>query len=267
MTDIEQLVNRYVAVWNEPDPGVRDKEVAALWAPDAVQYLEERTVRGRAELTVRVAEAYEQFVRDGGFEFRCAGDAVGHHDLVRFSVYMVPAAGGPVAWTGFIVLRLDGSGQVLADHQFAEAPAPSVATGANPGTRAVVEEFLRRVGGPDIDRLVELYAPEVDWSVSWPVAEHPLVDWIRPRATRAEVADHFRVLRSVCPPEEGRVRVDRMLFDGDNGVLFGRSEQLVARTGRRFDMAFALHLTVSDGLITGYHVYEDSLAVVEAFGG
>lgn len=31
-------------------------------------------------------------------------------------------------------------------------------------------------------------------------------------------------------------------------------------------MTFALHLTVEDGLITRHHMYEDSLAVAEAFG-
>ncbi|GAA3154544.1 hypothetical protein GCM10020001_092770 [Nonomuraea salmonea] len=38
---------------------------------------------------------------------------------------------------------------------------------------------------------------------------------------------------------------------------------MVRRTRRRF----ALHLTVEDGLITRYHMYEDSLTVTRALDG
>jgi hypothetical protein len=33
-TDLQQLVDRYVALWNEPDPDVRRHAICALWAPD-----------------------------------------------------------------------------------------------------------------------------------------------------------------------------------------------------------------------------------------
>ncbi|WP_241564490.1 nuclear transport factor 2 family protein [Nonomuraea polychroma] len=36
-------------------------------------------------------------------------------------------------------------------------------------------------------------------------------------------------------------------------------------TGRAYGARFALHLTVEDGLVTRHHVYEDSLAVAQAF--
>ena len=44
----------------------------------------------------------------------------------------------------------------------------------------------------------------------------------------------------------------------------GHVLQRMKRNGRAFTIPFALHLTVSDGLITRYHVYEDSLTVAEA---
>ncbi|MYV59999.1 ketosteroid isomerase, partial [Streptomyces sp. SID4931] len=34
---------------------------------------------------------------------------------------------------------------------------------------------------------------------------------------------------------------------------------------RAYQARFALHLTVEDGLVTRHHVYEDSLAVAQAF--
>ncbi|MFI0424691.1 hypothetical protein [Spongiactinospora sp. 9N601] len=48
----------------------------------------------------------------------------------------------------------------------------------------------------------------------------------------------------------GAVTIDRILIDGQ-AVLD--------------DLRFALHLSVHNGLITRHHMYEDSLAVAEAF--
>jgi ketosteroid isomerase-like protein len=136
--------------------------------------------------------------------------------------------------------------------------------GAQPGTRIVVEELLRRTGRGDPDLIAELYAPKVDWRVDWPVDHHPDVPWIRPRSTRADVADHFRTFARNCPPSEGRVSINRLLIDGADAVVIGTSDQLVEATGRRFAMRFALHLTVENEMITRHHMYEDSLAVLQA---
>ncbi len=129
----------------------------------------------------------------------------------------------------------------------------------------MVEELLRRTGRGDPDDIAELYAAKIDWRVDWPVEHHPVVPWIRPRSTRADVADHFRTFGRSCPSSEARVAIDRLLIDGPDAVLIGTSSQLVEATGRRFDMVFALHLTIEGGLITRHHMYEDSLAVLQAF--
>lgn len=131
-------------------------------------------------------------------------------------------------------------------------------------TREIVEEFLRRTGQGDPARIAELYAAEVDWHVSWPVADHPAVPWIRPRSTRADVEDHYRTFPRHCPPGEAAVSVERVLVEGADAVVMGRSSQLVRATGRRFTMTFALHLTVRDGLLVRHHMYEDSLSVLAA---
>ncbi|EFL10232.1 conserved hypothetical protein [Streptomyces sp. AA4] len=175
---------------------------------------------------------------------------------------MVPAAGGEVALTGLIVLELGEDGLIRRDCQFAEPPRPE-----GSDARAVVAEFLRRLEQGEPDRIAELFAEPVDWRVSWPEPEHPVVPWIRPRSSLADVADHFRTLGSACVPEESDVRVDRILVDGADAVLVGTSAQTVKLTGKRFATTFAVCLTVDGGLITRYHVYEDSLAVAEAFAG
>jgi ketosteroid isomerase-like protein len=263
--DFGEFADRYTTVWNEPDASVRRRMIVALWAEDGTEFTESAEHRGHDALEARITDAHEQFVRQGGFAFRSAADAVGHHNAVRFTTFMVPAAGGEVAWTGSVFAELDVDGRIRHDFQFSNPPAADMAERNRPDTRAVVEEFLRRSGQGNPEHVAQLYGPKVDWRVSWPVETRPVVPWIRARSTRADVADHFRTFPQHCVPAEGRVIIDDMLVDGSDAVLLGTSSQLVAATGKRFTMTFALRLTVEDGLITRHHMYEDSLAVQEAF--
>ncbi len=100
MNDSRELVDRYVAIWNEPDPGRRRSAVAELWAEDAVHMLqppqEVRKAaaaldvtptfqsRGHRELEARVTRAYEEFVAAGQFSFRSQGNAARLGDVVKF---------------------------------------------------------------------------------------------------------------------------------------------------------------------------------------
>lgn len=134
-------------------------------------------------------------------------------------------------------------------------------------TRAVVEELLRRIGDGDPERIAELYADGADWKLDWPEAEHgrPATPWIRHRSTRADAADHYRRIGEFHVPEEVATTVERVLVDGGDAVVLGEIRQTARPTGRPYRARFALHLTVEDGLVTRHHVYEDSLAVAQAF--
>ncbi|WP_407560006.1 nuclear transport factor 2 family protein [Streptomyces sp. 184] len=134
-------------------------------------------------------------------------------------------------------------------------------------TRTVVEELLRRIGEGDPERIAELYAEQSDWKLDWPEAEHgrPATPWIRHRATRADAAAHFREIAEHHVPEEVGTEVERILVDGNDAVVLGEIRQTARSTGRAYRARFALHLTVEDGLVTRHHVYEDSLAVAQAF--
>ncbi|MEU2207398.1 nuclear transport factor 2 family protein [Streptomyces hygroscopicus] len=134
-------------------------------------------------------------------------------------------------------------------------------------TRALVEELLRRIGEGDPERIAELYAERSDWKLDWPEAEHgrAATPWIRHRSTRADVADHFRELARHHVPEQAATEVERILVDGDDAVVLGEIRQTARSTGRAYRARFALHLTLENGLVTRHHVYEDSLAVAQAF--
>ncbi|MEU3523587.1 nuclear transport factor 2 family protein [Streptomyces sp. NPDC038707] len=127
-------------------------------------------------------------------------------------------------------------------------------------TRAVVQEFLAARLAGDTERLVELFAGEVDWML----AENPGVPWIRPRRTGAECAAQFTELTEHTVPEEARASVDAFLVDGTDAVLMGHVSGTVRATGKSFAGPFALRLTVEDGRIVRHHLYEDSLSIAEA---
>lgn len=132
------------------------------------------------------------------------------------------------------------------------------------GTRAAVTEFLHRLAEGDPDRIAELFAETVDWQLDWPAEGHPAVPWVRPRSTRADVADHFRTLNAFHVPEKRGGATPRVLVEGADAVVLGDIRQTVRATGRSYAAKCAVHLTVDDGLITRFHVYEDSLTVAQA---
>ncbi|MGX1777167.1 nuclear transport factor 2 family protein [Nocardia brasiliensis] len=134
-------------------------------------------------------------------------------------------------------------------------------------TRAVVAELLGRIGAGDVEAIAALYAPVSDWKLDWPEDEHgrAATPWIRHRATRADAAEHFREIARHHVPEEVGTVIERILVDGPDAVILGEIRQTARTTRRAYRSRFALHVTVENGLITRHHVYEDSLAVAQAF--
>lgn len=112
---IAQIVDRYVAVWSEPDPSRRSAAIKDLWAEDASEIVEEATFHGHTELEARIDEAYGQFVGSGLYRVTSAGDAVGHHDVITFTIQLTPT-GGAVAWAARVVLLLDDRGLIRRDY-------------------------------------------------------------------------------------------------------------------------------------------------------
>ncbi|MFB7466207.1 nuclear transport factor 2 family protein [Streptomyces sp. NPDC056224] len=134
-------------------------------------------------------------------------------------------------------------------------------------TRAVVEELLLRIGKGDAEHVAALYAEHSDWKLAWPAAEHgrAATPWIRHRSTRSDAAAHFRELAEHHVPGAAATQIERILVDGNDAVVLGEIRQTARPTNRSYRARFALHLTVEHGRITRHHVYEDSLAVAQAF--
>ena len=122
---MDELTERYVALWNEPDEAARAEGVRALWAEDGRQVLQAPaewreqaaalgfpaatlSVRGHRDLETRVTRAYEMFVAGGAHRFRARGRGVRVGDAVKLEWDMVDAADAVVGG-GTDVLLLDAT--------------------------------------------------------------------------------------------------------------------------------------------------------------
>lgn len=127
-------------------------------------------------------------------------------------------------------------------------------------TRSVVQDFLQARLAGNTERMVELFADDVDWLL----AENPAVPWIRPRSTGAECAAQSAELAEHTVAEDAAATLDTFLVDGTDAVLFGHLKGTVRATGKSFEGPFALRLTVENGRITRHHLYENSLSIAAA---
>jgi hypothetical protein len=115
MTDSHPLVDRYLAIWNEPDTDARAEAIAELWTEDASYTDPLAAVAGHDGIAAVVTGAREMFP---GFVFRALPGVDAHHDLVRFGWELVPALGGESLVVGFDVAVLDENGRLRAVHGF-----------------------------------------------------------------------------------------------------------------------------------------------------
>lgn len=254
--DVADFVARYVAVWNEPDTARRAEAIAGLWAENGVEFTATREFRGHEAIAERVAEAHAQFIATGASRAVAGDDIAHHHNAISFSVRLVPAGGGAAFWAADVFAVVGADGRIQHDWQV---------TGAAAVTRGAVTKFLTRLEAGDPAQIAELFAESVDWKLDWPEEGHPAVPWIRARTTRADVADHFRQLNAFHLADKQGGVGPTVLVDNTEAVILGEIRQTVRATEKPYVASFALRLSVRGGLITRYHVYEDSLTVANAF--
>ncbi|RSD11755.1 nuclear transport factor 2 family protein [Amycolatopsis eburnea] len=93
MSDLDELARRYLASWNERDPGRRRALVGELWTDDA-GYVDPIVVAdGRDAIDAAVAAAQRQFP---GLVYRPAGPVDVHHHVARLPWALAPPGGPPV---------------------------------------------------------------------------------------------------------------------------------------------------------------------------
>ena len=91
-----ELVDRYIAIWNETDGARRRALIARTWAPDA-NYLEPLLEgAGHEGIDAMVAAVHERYP---GHRFARTSEVDVHHDRVRFEWALGPD-GGPMLVQG-----------------------------------------------------------------------------------------------------------------------------------------------------------------------
>jgi hypothetical protein len=107
MTEINALIDNYIAVWNEGDPERRRALIAQTWTDDASYVDPLMTGAGPDGIDEMIATAQQQFP---GHRFELAGAPEAHHDRVRFTWHLKPAAGGDsiAIGTDFGIVAEDG---------------------------------------------------------------------------------------------------------------------------------------------------------------
>ena len=135
MSNAVELADRYVALWNEPDPQHRRQIVEELWTengshilapPEEIREVAERLglgltaileARGYGEIQARATTAYEHWVGSEGLRFRCREDAERLHDVVKFHWEAV-SQDGEVMAVGLNFLVLTEDGRIRRDYAF-----------------------------------------------------------------------------------------------------------------------------------------------------
>lgn len=131
----QELADRYLALWNEPDADRRRRTIAELWTQDARHFVqppqEIRAIaaqpgigltaileaRGHDEIEDRVASAYEHWVGSEGLSFRRRDDAEQLGDVLKFHWEALDKDGELFA-VGLHVLVLAADGRIERDYTF-----------------------------------------------------------------------------------------------------------------------------------------------------
>jgi hypothetical protein len=111
MTDFEQVVQNYIAIWNETDAGKRRELIGMTWTADATYVDPLMRGDGPDGIDVMIEQVQRQFP---GFTFSLTTKVDGYNDRVRFA-WEAAANGGPplVAGTDFGVVAEDGRLQAV----------------------------------------------------------------------------------------------------------------------------------------------------------
>jgi SnoaL-like domain len=106
MSNIESIIEKYVASWNETDPARRQSALAASCATDAHYRDPVMASDGQAGLDAMLAGVQAKFP---GFVLRRISKVDSHNDAVRFAWSLGPAAGPSVVeGVDFATLSTDG---------------------------------------------------------------------------------------------------------------------------------------------------------------
>jgi SnoaL-like protein len=87
-TTVHDVIERYIASWNQTDPQLRRKLIDEVWAPDASYIDPLAEAHGRDAIDATIAAVQAQFP---GFTFTLLDSVDVHHSQARFTWGLGPA--------------------------------------------------------------------------------------------------------------------------------------------------------------------------------
>lgn len=112
---MQEMVERYLAAWNEQDAERRRGLVDALWTEDGSYTDPLADAHGRAEIDGLIGAVQQQFP---GFVFTLGGPVDAHHEQARFTWHLGPQGAAEPVVAGFDVAVLNGNGQIRSVYGF-----------------------------------------------------------------------------------------------------------------------------------------------------
>ena len=105
MNSLTDLIDRYIAAWNETDNNRRRDLIARTWTEGASYVDPMLQAEGHDGIDTMIAGVQERFP---GHRFRRTSEVESHHDRVRFTWELAPEAGDPVVCgTDFGIVTTD----------------------------------------------------------------------------------------------------------------------------------------------------------------
>lgn len=120
MQDPQQIVEQYLAAFNEIDAARRGELLATLYTSDSTYTDPHVQVRGPEQIDGFIAMTQERFP---GFTFTLGGPVDAHHDQARFQWHAGPAD-DPAQYVGFDVIVTD-DGRIRSVYGFMDAAPAS----------------------------------------------------------------------------------------------------------------------------------------------
>jgi len=108
MSDFQNLVDRYLMIWNEPDPTVRRAAIDTLFTADVTFVDPTASLTGPAAINDLITSVQAQFP---GYVLTQLGAVDGHHAQARFG-WEAALPGEPAQVAGSDVVALSADGRI-----------------------------------------------------------------------------------------------------------------------------------------------------------
>jgi uncharacterized protein len=128
---------------------------------------------------------------------------------------------------------------------------------SNQGNVEIVQEVYAAFGTGDLQALLALLGPDVDWSIPGSAP------WSGEGRGHDYVKRFFQTFGSIAALNA--FEPQSFLADGDRVAVIGYEEGTVRETGRAWKSHFTHLFTLANGKVTAHREYADTEAIAKAF--